>query len=401
MKSKSSLTVIFLTVFIDLLGFGLLIPILPTFASKELKISDFDIGIIIASFSLMQFFFNPIFGSLSDKFGRRPIILVSLIITSISYIWFSFANSFFMLLASRLLAGLGGSNISAAQAYIADITSDKERTKGMGLIGAAFGLGFVFGPMLGGILSEYGYRIVGYSSAGFSLIAFIFAYFSLKESLKENKMNKPKLSQLISFKRFYELKNDKQIMFLVFIYFIIVFSMANIYGTFALLGFKVYHLSDKQIGYLFGIIGIVGALIQGGIIKLLLKYFTDQALLIVGVFFMMIGLTGLPYGINFLGIAIIGGVLSIGTGILQPIILGLISKFTDEKNQGRILGLNQSISAFARVLGPLWGGFAFHYIGYQFPFLTGGLFTFFTLIFSFYLIRKNYFIKKDYHVQSR
>ncbi|MCB9250419.1 MAG: MFS transporter [Ignavibacteriales bacterium] len=168
MKTKASLSIIFVTVFIDLLGFGLLIPILPTFASKELAMSDFQIGMVVAIFSLMQFIFNPIIGNYSDKIGRRPIILVSLLLTSISYIIFSFAHTFLLLLVSRMLAGFGGSNIAVAQAYIADVTTPKERTKGMGMIGAAFGLGFVFGPMLGGILSGYGYEVVGYTAAGFS-----------------------------------------------------------------------------------------------------------------------------------------------------------------------------------------------------------------------------------------
>lgn len=389
MKTKASLTVIFITVFIDLLGFGLLIPILPTFASKELAISDFQIGIIVASFSFMQFVFNPIIGKYSDKIGRRPIILVSLLFTAVSYIIFSFATSFTILLASRMLAGFGGSNIATAQAYIADVTTAKERTKGMGMIGAAFGLGFVFGPMLGGILSSYGYEVVGYTAAGFSFLAFIFASVFLKESLDKTKVRSDKKNNLFSSNSFTSIFKEKRLSILVLIYFIIVFSMANIYGTFALLGYKVYAFEDRQIGYLFGIIGIVGALIQGGVLRQLSKYISDEKLVIIGIFFMMIGLGGLPYGINFLGVAIIGGFLAIGSGILQPTILGLVSKEASEDNQGSILGLNQSLASLARVLGPLWGGFAYDYLGYQFPFLTGGIFTFFTLIIAYNFLKIN------------
>ncbi len=397
MKSKASLTVIFITVFIDLLGFGLLIPILPTFASKELFISDFEIGIIVAAFSFMQFVFNPIIGKYSDRIGRRPIILTTLLITSFSYIIFSFADSFLILLISRMLAGFGGSNIAVAQAYIADVTTAKERTKGMGMIGAAFGLGFVFGPMLGGILSGYGYEVVGYFAAGFSFLAFIFASFFLKESLahKQPKIEKAKVS-LFSLDSFRELLKEKRLSFFVLIYFIIVFSMANIYGTFALLGYKVYGFEDRQIGYLFGIIGIIGAIIQGGVLRQISKYVSDEKLVIIGIFFMMIGLGGLPYGVNFLGVAIIGGFLAIGSGILQPTILGLVSKEANEENQGSILGLNQSLASLARVFGPLWGGFAYDYLGYQFPFLTGGIFTLFTLFISYYFLNS-----KKYNYQKK
>lgn len=383
MKTKSSLTIIFITVFIDLLGFGLLIPILPTFASKELAISDFQIGIIVASFSFMQFIFNPIVGKYSDRIGRRPIILISLLFTAVSYIIFSFATSFVILLSSRLLAGLGGSNIATAQAYIADITTSKERTKGMGMIGAAFGLGFVFGPMLGGILSSYGYEIVGYTAAGFSFLAFLFASFFLKESLDKSKIKNDKNLSVLSLKTFSSILKEKRLAVFILIYFIIVFSMANIYGTFALLGYKVYAFEDRQIGYLFGIIGIVGAIIQGGALRQLSKYLSDEKLVIIGIFFLMIGLGGLPYGVNFLGVSIIGGLLAIGSGILQPTILGLVSKEAREDNQGSVLGLNQSLASLARVFGPLWGGFAYDYLGYQFPFLTGGIFTFFTLIIAY------------------
>ena len=389
MKNRTSLTIIFFTVFIDLLGFGLLIPILPTFASKELSISDFDIGIIVGIYSLMQFIFNPVLGSYSDRFGRRPIILISLLLNAASYIIFSFAHSMFLLLLSRVIAGFGGSNISTAQAYIADITDTKNRSKGMGMIGAAFGLGFVFGPMMGGILSSYGYEFVGYTAAVFSFIAFLFALFFLNESHLNRNTERKKSNAIFSPNSIKEILVEKRLAFFILIYFIIIFSQANIYGTFALLGFKVYSFTNQQIGYLFGVIGIVGAIVQGGLLRQLSKRISNEKLVIIGIFFMMIGLTGLPYGINFLGVAIVGGLLSIGTGILQPTILGLISNETSEEKQGRILGFNSSFGALARVLGPLWGGFAYEYLGYEFPFLTGGIFALFTLFISFYFLNSN------------
>ncbi len=369
-----------MTVFIDLLGFGILIPLLPTFASKELGVSDFGIGSVVAIFSLMQFIFNPILGKLSDRIGRRPVIIVSLIFTAVSYIIFSFANSFLVLLFSRMLAGLGGSNIGVAQAYIADITDQSERSKGMGLIGAAFGLGFVFGPLMGGLLADYGYAVAGFSAAGFSSLAIIFAFFFLPESLKDRSKDKKIKLKFFDLAFAWKVLKTPVVGLLIIIFFIIVFSMANIYGTFALLGYKVYHFTDRDNGMLFGILGLVGAIVQGGLIRSLSKRVKDKTLLFVGTFLMMVGLGLLPYGGNFLGIAIVAGVLAVGTGILQPTILSMVSKYSPEDQQGGILGLNQSIASLARVLGPLWGGFSFQYMGYGSPFLTGAIFTFITLV---------------------
>ncbi len=383
MRRQATLTIIFLTVFIDLMGFGILIPILPTFASKDLGISDFGIGIIVAAYSLMQFLFNPVFGRISDKIGRRPVLVVSLLFTATSYVIFSFANSFLLLLASRMLAGLGGSNLGVAQAYIADITPKRERSKGMGIIGASFGLGFVFGPMIGGMLSEYGYAYAGFAAAAFSFSAFLFAFFFLPESNKNKNPNAKIEFKLLDWAQIKLALEDSTIRLLMLIFFIIIFSMANIYGTFALLGYKVYHFTDRQNGYMFGIMGLTGALMQGGVIRFLTEKFRDKVLVIYSTVLMMIGLTLMPYGKTFLGLAIISIILSIGTGVLQPVILAMVSKYAPENKQGAILGLNQSISAFARVLGPLWGGFAFQFMGYQFPFLTGGFFTFLTLLIIF------------------
>ncbi len=391
MKNKASLSVIFATVFIDLLGFGILIPILPTFATKDLDVSEFGIGLVVAAFSFFQFLFNPVLGKISDRFGRRPVIIVSLCITGISYIIFSFANSFFLLLLSRMLAGLGGSNIGVAQAYIADITPKDERSKGMGLIGAAFGLGFVFGPIIGGLLSGYGYWVAGLASALFSFLAMGFAFFFLPESLKEKKREGKVDLKLFDVKFAKQTLQHPRIGIVIILFFILVFSMANIYGTFALLGYIVYNFTDIQNGYLFGIIGFVSAIIQGGFIRVLSKKFKDRSLVLFGTFLMILGLGLMPYGLNFLGLAIIVAVLAIGTGILQPTVLSMISKYSPDSEQGAILGLNQSFSSFARVLGPLWGGFAFDYIGYQFPFLTGAAFTFLSFIITVFLLNSDRF----------
>lgn len=388
-KNKASLGIIFVTIFIDLMGFGILIPILPTFTSKELGISNFGIGSVIAIFSLMQFVFNPMLGKLSDRIGRRPVILVTQLMTAASYLIFAFSNSFALLFFSRMLAGLGGSNIGVAQAYIADITSREERAKGMGVIGAAFGLGFVFGPVIGALLAKYGYRVAGLGSAFFTLTAFTFAYFRLPESLKEKKTEGKIKIKIFDFSFAKHIMSNTSIGFLIVLFFLIIFSIAIIYGMFAILGHNFYHFSDQQNGMLFGITGLVGAAIQAGFIRTLSHKLNDKTIVLLGIFFMMIGLGLLPYGGNFLGVAIIISIMAVGAGILQPIIPGMISKYSPEGQQGAILGFSQSISAFARVLGPLWGGFSYDAFGYQYPFITGAAFTLITFIAAFYLLKTN------------
>ncbi len=392
-KNFSGLTLIFLTVFIDLLGFGLLIPVLPSFGVNVLHIDEFSIGIAISIYSFIQFLFNPILGKISDKSGRKPVILFCLLLNALGYVIFAYTDSYLILLVSRVIAGIGGSSISVAQAYIADITTSENRSKGMGLIGSAFGLGFVFGPLLGGILAEYGYQIVGFVSAGFSFAALILTSFMLPESLKINNQvhsqpEKRKI-RLINTQSFKYVFSKPDLGLLISLFFILTFSFANIYGTFALLGIQVYGFTDKQNGYMFGITGIVSALVQGVFIGKISKFLNKKKIIIIGSLLVSLNLALIPYAINFLGLAIVSVFLSIGTGILQPTVLSLISEVTSESEQGLILGINQSMSAFARMLGPLWGGFAFEYLGYPFPFLTGAFFTgIMFLIAIFYLPKK-------------
>ncbi len=393
MKNRSALTLIFITVFIDLLGFGILIPILPTFATKELHVDETAIGIAIAIYSLVQFFFNSFLGGLSDKHGRKPVIVVCLLLNAIGYVIFAFTHTYFILIVSRIVGGIGGSSIGVAQAYIADVTTKEDRSKGMGMIGAAFGLGFVFGPLIGGVLSKFGYEVTGLASAGFSFLAFIVTMIMLPESNVDREHAQLRKKKLLDVSAVKNVFRKKDLGLLVTLFFVLTFSIANIYGTFALLGYEVYHFTDLQNGYMYGIVGIAGAIVQGGLIRIVARHLKDTKTVAIGSFLMMVGLGLLPYGGNFLGLAIIVIIMSLGTGFLQPTLLSLISEVTSDKEQGIVLGINQSFSAFARVLGPLWGGFAFEYFGYPFPFLTGAFFTFLIVLLSlFYLPRA---IKED------
>lgn len=394
MKNRSALALIFLTVFIDLLGFGILIPILPSFSVKELKIDESKIGIAIAIYSFVQFLFNPILGKFSDKHGRKSVIIACLFLNFIGYIIFSFTHSYMMLLLSRIIAGIGGSSIGVAQAYIADVTTRENRSKGMGLIGSAFGLGFVFGPLIGGLLAEFGYAVTGYVAAGFSLIAFILTIFYLPESLipeklTANSLDQKKVRKLLDLEGMKKILQKPDLTILIILFFILTFSFANIYGTFALLGLKVYGFTDMQNGYMFGIVGLTSAIVQGGLIGLINRIMSKKIILIFASFVIMTTLALIPYAGTFLGLSIVSIFLSYGTGTFQPTILSLISEVTSEAEQGITLGLNQSLSSFARVLGPLWGGFAFEYFGYPFPFLTGAVFTFIIFLLTiFYLPKK-------------
>ncbi len=388
MKKKSALSLIFLTVFIDLLGFGILIPILPTFAKIELLVDETAIGVVVAVYSFVQFLFNPILGRLSDKYGRKPIIVISLFINAIGYVLFAFTTSYIILLVSRIVAGIGGSSISVAQAYIADVTTKENRAKGMGVIGAAFGLGFVFGPLMGGFLASYGYMVTGFASATFSILAFIFTILLLPESNLNRNVSAEMKRKLIVFDDLKNVFAKPERAMLIFLFFVLTFSFANIYGTFALLGLQVYGFSDMQNGFMFGIIGLTSAIVQGGLIGRISKVISKINILKIGSFFIMVSLALIPYGDTFLGLAIIIIFLALGTSIFQPTVLSLISEVTPDTEQGVTLGVNQSVSAFARVLGPLWGGFAFEFLGYPYPFLTGAAFTLIIFIVTVFYIPK-------------
>jgi DHA1 family tetracycline resistance protein-like MFS transporter len=387
-KSKAGLSLIFLTVFIDLLGFGILIPILPSFAIKELGVDEAAVGIAIAIYSLVQFIFNPILGRLSDKHGRKPVIVMCLLINAMGYVIFAFTSSYLILLVSRVVAGVGGSSIAVAQAYIADVTTKENRSKGMGLIGSAFGLGFVFGPLIGGFLSKLGYMETGLGAASFSFIAFIVTMILLPESHLDRSEFVESKRKILNIDAILKAFKNPNLAILISLFFILTFSFANIYGTFALLGLQVYGFTDLQNGYMFGIIGFSSAIVQGGLIGPLTKFLGKKNILILGSFLIMVTLAIIPYAGNFLWLAVDSIFMSFGTGMLQPTLLSLISEVASDTEQGITLGVNQSLSALARMFGPLWGGFAFEFLGYPFPFLTGSAFMFLIVLATIFYIPK-------------
>ncbi len=395
MKNRSALTLIFLTVFIDLLGFGILIPILPTFVVSKLHASETAVGIAIAVYSLVQFIFNPLFGKISDKNGRKPIIIFCLFLNALGYVIFAFSNTYFLLIISRIVGGIGGSSIGVAQAYIADITTKENRSKGMGMIGAAFGLGFVFGPLFGGLLSKFGYMVTGFGSAGFSTLAFLFTIFLLPESHLKRDASGIKTKKILDIQAMKSVFKKPDIALLIILFFILTFTTANIYAIVPLLGYKVYDFSNLQNGYIFGIVGFVGALVQGGLIRVISNSISDLKLVTIGSILMMAGFALLPYGENFLGLAVVAVILALGIGILQPILLSLVSKVTSDEEQGVTLGINQSLSAFARVLGPLYGGFTFEFLGFSFPFLSSAAFTLIIVILSVIILPKKIHIHNE------
>jgi len=275
--------IIFLTVFIDLLGFGILIPILPTFAQNELMMNETLIGLIVGIFSLMQFIFNPLWGRLSDIYGRKPILIfglggnvISYIITGLvlSGVW----KSVVLLFLSRALAGFFSANIGAAMAYISDVTPPKDRSKGMGLIGAAFGLGFVFGPFIGGIMAKrFGFGFPTYFSAVLSFIALLLTMLFVTESLpKELRGAKTMGGFNLSngLKKLISALKHPHVGFLIMLYFIVVFSISNIFSTFQLYAESKngFNYDIEQVSYLFAFTGLIGAITQGLLIRPILKF---------------------------------------------------------------------------------------------------------------------------------
>ncbi|MFZ5432375.1 MAG: MFS transporter [Calditrichota bacterium] len=368
---NSRLVIIFITIFIDLLGFGLVIPALPFYA-ESYGASPLVVGLLTMSYSLMQFIFAPLWGRVSDRVGRRPIILLGLAGAAGAFLVFGLAKSLTMLFVGRTLAGLlSSASLPTAQAYIADSTTPENRARGMGLIGAAFGLGFIFGPAVGGLLTKYGYGVPALVAAGLAALNFIWAYIRLPESLQISQ--RPQRQSYLSLTRLKETLADPRIAFLILLYFLVVFAFSEMESTFALFSEHKLGLGAIAVGALLGEAGIISAMIQGMFIGKMTKRFGEATLAIWGTLLMGIGFLLTTRVHSITGMILVLPLYALGSALTHPTLTALISRSVAEDRQGGALGISQGFSALARVLGPLFGTWIFQVFSPTAPYFAGGL----------------------------
>ena len=389
---KPSLLVIFLTVFIDLVGFGIVLPQLPLYA-KSYHANGFELGLLMASFSAMQFVFAPWWGQMSDRFGRRPVLLVSIAGSVIAYAWFALATrleghtALWMIIASRVFAGICGANITVAQAYIADITPPGERSKRMGLIGMAFGLGFIFGPWIGGQSADwFGDGGPGWVASCLCAANLLLAIFILPESWTPSATHAAPRAQIAQWRHTLQ---QPTVGLLVAIFFLATFCFTTFELTLGLIisknfGLDLQNDADLKIarriaGTLFMFSGIVGAFVQGGPIGRLVKTFGERKLIVVSLVLTAASLALVPLvrgdiwqigELSWKALFSAGSspwwmllgvlaILAIGTGLTRPPLFGLISMLTPPNEQGATIGITQSAGSLARIVGPMFAGLFF------------------------------------------
>ena len=354
------LILIFLIVFIDLVGFGMVIPVLPIYAQvAPFFASPAEIGFVVSIYSWMQFVFSPILGRLSDKYGRRPVLFISMLGSAVGYIVLGLANTLVIVFVGRIISGITGGNISAAQAYIADVTTRENRAKGMALFGAAFGLGFVAGPAIGGITSKYGVHIPFFIAAALSLIAALAVYFVLPESRRFDATLHPaepggRIAQLLG-----SLK-EREFGTVNIIYFLLVTAFSIMTTAFVLYTAHVFGYNAEQNGYLFALVGITAVIGQGVLFHKLVKQFGETRLIVFGCILMAASFFCIPFVTPvFTGLAGLIGVcvaLAFANSLASPSLTSLASKITHEHKQGSALGILQSGGSLARAIGPTLAG---------------------------------------------
>ncbi len=352
-----SLLTIFLTVFVDLVGFGIVLPLLQ-FIGKEHGAGGVEIGVMIASYSLMQFVFAPAWGRLSDKIGRRPVLLISLVGSVLSYALFATADSLGWLVASRALAGVCGANVAVAQAYIADITHPDKRSKGMGMIGMAFGLGFILGPVIGGVALSAGggYAMAGWIACGLCAVNAAMAFWCLPESLPLEKRGRGTSTGFLS--GWDKARRSPLLMQLLAVAFLsnLAFTIwETTYGIW-LNRAPAYGFAAHQYSYVLAYVGFVVAMVQGGLIGRLSKKYGESKLLRVSNVMMLAANILIPFCIGLPALLGVLAVLALGNGLSRPSLYGWVSMNCNDNEQGEMLGLVQSASSLARILGPPAGG---------------------------------------------
>jgi DHA1 family tetracycline resistance protein-like MFS transporter len=368
------MAILFFIVFIDLLGFGIIIPQLP-FYGVYFGASPAAVTLLMSCYSLAQFFMSPVLGRVSDRIGRRPVLLVSMACSCLAYMWLGFATALWMLFAARLLAGAGAGNIAAAQAYITDITSPEARAKGMGMIGAAFGLGFTIGPWLGGVVaganpSAEDLQRPAFLAAGLSALAFVLVIALLKESLPRTGAPAPRANR-------WQLARGSLrrpvLRLLILLFFAITAAFAGMETTFALWTRDAFGWGPKQVGWIFFFVGCVLIFVQGVLIGPLSRRLGEARLVLIGCAAIALGLGAITLASGLTVLLFASGCLAVGMGLLNPSINSLISRQAGAEERGGIMGVAQSGASLARVVGPAVAGPLFELIGRNAPYYAGAL----------------------------
>ena len=373
MRDISAVPTLFLIVVVDLIGFGLVIPLLPFYAVR-FSASPQLVTALLAVYSLMALLSAPIWGRLSDRIGRRPVLMSSLVAGALAYLWMSAAEALWMLFAARSLAGICAGNIAAAQAYIADVTTPENRAKGMGVIGAAFGLGFIIGPALGGFLAGNDSASADLTTpalvaAALSGVALLGVVFLLPESRPpEARQITPARSRLAAI---LGALHRPVLSRLILIFFLVILAFSGMESTFALWAMRQFGWGPSQVAYVFAYVGVLSAILQGGMIGRLSRRFGEERLLLVGLALIGVGLLALPAARWLPLLAFVLATLAVGLGLVQPSLNSLISRRAGREEQGEVLGVSQSVGSLARVLGPLAAGFLFAEFGRGAPYLWG------------------------------
>ncbi|HEX4913450.1 MAG TPA: MFS transporter [Vicinamibacterales bacterium] len=379
----SPLVVIFVTVFIDLLGFGIIIPLLPFYA-ESFGASAFTIGLLNTSFSLMQFLFSPIWGRWSDRVGRKPIILVGLLGSCLSYVTMALAPSLTLLFVARIIGGIAGANIPTAQAYIADVTTPENRARGMGMVGAAFGLGFIFGPALGGLLSRYSPATPMWFAAALCLANFVAAWFLLPESRRAGASTRS-LGRMEAFRN---AMTQPTLMLVLSLYFIVTMAFSGFEATFALFTEAKFGYTAASIGFLFAFIGLILSLIQGVFVGKVVKRVGERRLIPAAIFLISLSIGLIPFVWNVPTLLVALAILAVGMGFNNPSLSSMVSKLSHEDDQGGVLGLASSIASLGRVVGPAWGGYLYDAYGMTTPYLAAAGVMFIAFVVSFVGLRQ-------------
>ncbi len=358
------------------MGFGIVIPLLPLYAQR-FGAGAVAVAWLLAVYSLMQFLFAPAWGRLSDRVGRRPVLLVGLFGSAAGYLAFGVAGSLPVLFIARAVSGAAGANVGVAQAYIADVTRPEERAKGMGMIGAAFGLGFIVGPAIGGVLSRWGFAAPFLFAAALTCANALLAVFRLPESLPpERRSGRPSSFGLADRARaLFGRATPGRLRALYLAGFLFTLSFAGMEGTFSLWADARWHATRHGVAFLFVYLGAVSAIAQGAVVGRLVRRTGERPAALLGLGCVAAGLAGAALAPSWPVLFAALGLLAFGQGVASPTVSSLVSHQGAPGEQGRVLGIYQSLSALGRAAGPVAGGVALAHVGLAAPFLSASAVT--------------------------